>query len=136
MKVLDLHIQSNHYPLEPQKIYGPKIPNTGEAAGQSGAVKKPFAEVLQETLSDSPVNFSAHALKRLQEREMSLSADELTRLNSGLEQLDKKGSQKSVILIDQTAYIVSVKNRMVVTAIDQAAAEANIFTNIDSVAIV
>ncbi|MCK4295718.1 MAG: flagellar protein, partial [Candidatus Marinimicrobia bacterium] len=37
---------------------------------------------------------------------------------------------------DKKAYIVSVKNRTVVTALTEEATLGNVFTNIDSVAIV
>ena len=40
-----------------------------------------------------------------------------------------------MILLKETALVVSVKNRTVITAVDEASAKENIFTNIDSAAI-
>jgi len=136
MRVHDLQIQSRLYPLDTKKLHEANFGNQADGKADAAEVRKPFAEVLQKTLEDSSLKFSNHAIKRLEERELSLSSTEIQRLNSGIEQLDRKGSQKSVILLDQTAYIVNVPNRMVVTAIDQANAAENVFTNIDSVAIV
>ena len=41
----------------------------------------------------------------------------------------------ALILMKETALVVSVKNRTVITAVDEASAKENIFTNIDSAAI-
>ena len=48
----------------------------------------------------------------------------------------QKGSQDSLILMNDTALVVSVKNRTVVTAMDGASMKDNVFTNIDSAVIV
>jgi len=74
-------------------------------------------------------------MRRLEERQVALNEDTLHRLDSGLRQLDEKGSRNSVIFLDDTAFVVSVKNKTVVTAV-QKEQQGNVFTNIDSVAIV
>ncbi|HGY55128.1 MAG TPA: flagellar protein, partial [Caldithrix abyssi] len=66
----------------------------------------------------------------------TLTDSQLHRLNEGVRQLNARGSQNSVILLDNTAYVVSVRNKTVVTAVNNAAENNNIFTNIDSMAIV
>ena len=48
----------------------------------------------------------------------------------------RKGSVNSLIMMDETAFVVSVKNKTVVTAVDKMGQANNVFTNIDSVAIV
>lgn len=65
-----------------------------------------------------------------------VSQNEIERLNNGVKQLDEKGSKNSLILVDDTAFVVSVRNKMVITAIDKQMSANNVFTNIDSVAIV
>ena len=40
------------------------------------------------------------------------------------------------MLVDQLAFIVNIPNQTVVTAMDQAETQANIFTNIDGAVIV
>lgn len=136
MKVADLQRNIPIYPLEPGK--GAAKTAQSKANGQIGpANAKPFAEILQEKIGNQQLlRFSAHAIRRLEERSVQLSENELMRLNQGVQQLDEKGSRNSLVLIDDTAYIVSVKNRIVVTALNNAASTNNVFTNIDSVAIV
>jgi flagellar operon protein len=46
--------------------------------------------------------------------------------------VEQKGAQDSLVFLRDMAFIVSVKNRTVVTAIDQEHLRQNVFTNIDS----
>ena len=46
-----------------------------------------------------------------------------------------KGARESLIYMNDLAFVVSVKNRTVITAMDGPSAKENIFTNIDSAAI-
>ena len=62
----------------------------------------------------------------------SLSDEELSALRGSMAE---KGVKDALILMKETALVVSVKNRTVITAVDEASAKENIFTNIDSAAI-
>jgi len=133
MKVSELQLNSRLYPLQNNPVQSQKN-HIGSA--DSNTVKS-FSEILSDKLTQSSeLKFSAHALRRLEERQVDMSSGSLNRLNDALRQLDAKGSVNSVILMDETAFVVSVKNRTVVTAVDNIAAGNNVFTNIDSVAIV
>lgn len=110
---------------------GPTQP--GETQPQDG---KPFAEILDTQLKETEgIRFSAHAVRRLDNRGIHLSTADVTRLENGVRKMEEKGAQSSLLLMNDNAYIVSVKNRTVVTALDVNAAQDNVFTNIDSVAI-
>jgi len=133
MKVSELQINQRIYPLDPVKTHTPKAVQDGGKSIEA----KPFAEVLKQKLTpQQDVKFSAHALKRIEERQLNLGGPVLDRLNDGISRLNEKGSKNSVIFLDETAFIVSVQNRTVVTALDKAADSQNIFTNIDSAAVV
>ena len=133
MKVSELQLNSRLYPLQNKPVQSQKI-NSGN---QDSKALKSFSEILNDKLTQTTdLKFSAHAVRRLEERQVDMSAGALNRLNDGLQQLDAKGSVNSVILMDETAFVVSVKNRTVVTAVDNSNAENSVFTNIDSVAIV
>ncbi len=96
-----------------------------------------FQQILEKQLGGpEELRFSSHAMQRLQERNLTPSPQELNRLLEGVSRVAAKGGRQSVILVDDTAYVVSVKNRTVVTAMEKGAAQENVFTNIDSVAIV
>lgn len=99
---------------------------------------KSFADELRTMLeSSSQVQFSNHAIKRLESREIDVTEnDRLERLNRGVELAAQKGCGQSLILVDSTAYIVSVENNKVITTVSQNDLKENVFTNIDSTVIV
>ena len=107
------------------------IRKTGKAAEIS------FDEVLREKQEAlDPLKFSKHAVNRLNDRNISLSAEQSKRLADGVSKAGAKGINESLVLVDSLAFIVNVPNKTVVTAIDQAEAGENIFTNIDGAVIV
>lgn len=75
---------------------------------------------------------------RLNNRDISLSADQLKRVEEGVETADKKGIKDSLVLVDNVALVVNVKNRVVITAMNQNKNNnnENVFTNIDGAVIV
>jgi flagellar operon protein len=81
------------------------------------------------------VSFSQHALSRMRERGIDLDDAALAKLDDTVDQMAKKGSRESLIYLNDVAMVVSVKNRTVITAMDGSSAKENIFTNIDSAAI-
>ncbi|MCB9365975.1 MAG: hypothetical protein H6508_02135 [Calditrichaeota bacterium] len=95
-----------------------------------------FNKVYDQTVRDSePVKFSAHAQNRLQHRQISLSDPQMARLAQGVNSAADKGGESSLVLLDNLAFIVSVRNRTVVTAMDQAQTGSHVFTQIDSAVI-
>ncbi len=78
------------------------------------------------------VKFSNHAVERMQTRGISFTKPDLEKLNQAIDKANAKGSKDTLVLMDQAALIVSVKNKTVVTVMDKAALKENVFTNIDS----
>ena len=72
---------------------------------------------------------------RLLERQISLTSEQSDRLLSGIAKAGEKGIKDSLVMVDSLAFIVNVPNKTVVTAMDQADAQENIFTNIDGAVI-
>ncbi|MGI6208634.1 MAG: TIGR02530 family flagellar biosynthesis protein [Anaerolineae bacterium] len=93
-----------------------------------------FGQVLErETSKAGALRFSKHAQARLQQRGVTLDAQGLERLEGAVEEAASKGARDSLVLMDDLALIVSVRNRTVVTAVDAASRKGGVFTNIDSV---
>lgn len=90
-----------------------------------------FASVLQDRLK-----VSGHAQTRLQSRNIELNAADWERVLSGVDRAAAKGAKESLVMMDDVALVVSVKNRTVITAVDKANLKENVFTNIDSAVIV
>ncbi|MBQ8410874.1 MAG: hypothetical protein IJX15_03975, partial [Ruminiclostridium sp.] len=80
--------------------------------------------------------FSKHAMERINERNIDLSEDnKLDRLNKAVELAGERGSADALVMIDTTAFLVSVKNNKVITTLSADDMQGNIFTNIDSTVI-
>ncbi len=90
-----------------------------------------FDAIFREELEK--VKFSNHALERLESRNIQLSDDELTKIQSAVEKAEAKGSRDSLVMMDKTAFIVNIPNKTVITAIEVTNLTENVFTNIDSV---
>lgn len=81
------------------------------------------------------LQFSQHALQRIERRGIDLSDGTLGRLEAGAARAASKGSRDSVVFVDGTAFVVSVRNKTVITAVDREHMREHVFTNIDSAVI-
>jgi flagellar operon protein len=93
------------------------------------------AELRQTTQVQPGVEFSKHSLERLSQRGIRLDTTLLGRLSDGIDRAAAKGSKTTLVLVDQTAFVVGVGNRTVVTVADQDNLKERVFTNIDSMVI-
>jgi flagellar operon protein len=91
--------------------------------------------LVQSTASAQAPAFSKHALDRLSQRGVQLNAHTLSRLTDGLQRAAGKGSRNSVVFVDGTAFVASVQNNTVITAVTPEHMQAHVFTNIDSAVI-
>lgn len=117
-------------PLQPSS---PPVHRAGQpaAAGPAGAPGPRFDQVLER----SRLAFSKHALRRIEQRGLRLDEARLGRLEAAVGRAEAKGSRDSLVLLDELALVVSVRNHTVVTAMDEASRKEHVFTNIDSVGI-
>ena len=96
-----------------------------------------FDSLLQNKIEEQqPLQFSNHARQRLEKRGIELSQKDISRLTDAVQKAKAKGANESLVLMDRIAYIVNVPNRKVITAVDPATMQDNVFTNIDSAVIV
>jgi flagellar operon protein len=79
---------------------------------------------------------SAHAEKRIAQRDISLTRPERRSLGQAMRKLDAKGSNDALLLRSDAAFVVNVPDRTVITAINQSELEDRIFTQIDSAMLV
>lgn len=105
--------------------------NTARATGTQYSVNGPsFSESLAKA---QDVHFSNHAQKRLESRDIQLTDDNVNRLSNAIDRAEKRGGKNSLVLVDDLAFIVNVRDRMVVTALDADHRGEGVFTQIDSV---
>lgn len=92
-----------------------------------------FQNVLEEELRG--LTFSRHARERLESRRIELNDRDLASLQQAVDRAEEKGAKDSLVLMRDMAFIVSIRNRTVVTALDSEHLKENVFTNIDSAVI-
>jgi flagellar operon protein len=132
---------SNPALVPPGGLSGPAAPAPAPADGSrrpapAGAAAAPsFADALKQAGGAEQLQFSRHALARVQRRGIELDASTLARLSEGVGRAAGKGARDSLVLVDGTAFVVSVSNRTVITAVDKEHMKDNVFTNIDSAVI-
>ena len=98
---------------------------------QPGAPQS-FEKMLDEA---GDIKFSAHARKRVESRNIQLEISDFSKINEAINKAATKGAKNSVLLMGKAAFIVNVKNRTVVTAVNKENLKDSIFTYIDSVII-
>ena len=120
-----------------------KVPQTtqdtagqGKASVGRGQGSPSNAPSFSQLIEEQRVRFSSHAEARIERRGVKLTKDDLRRLGDAVDRMQEKGVKDALVYMNNNvAMVVSVKNRTVVTALDSASAKENIFTNIDSAAI-
>jgi len=119
-------------------LQGPVRPDIrAGSAAKAGTAAQTFADVLQEQLlrTTEGVKFSAHATERLRARAINLTPADMGKIDEAVRLATAKGARESLLLTDKAAFVVSVKNRTVITVVDSAHMKENVFTNIDSAVI-
>lgn len=121
-----------------------KIPSTlpiPNRLGGNNTISKPITGTpFHEILKDKEANitaglkFSKHANERLASRNIDLSDEQYRRLETGAKRANEKGIKESLVMVDDLAFIINVKNNTVITAVNEG--EEKIFTNIDGAVII
>ncbi|NQZ02698.1 MAG: hypothetical protein HRT45_18705 [Bdellovibrionales bacterium] len=138
--------------MKPLNMVNSIQPNQGIA----GAVKSPgigksdnadpavFKKALQDVGSLKPsakavgsqgaqqLTFSNHAVERMMTRGIQFGPEKMAKITEAISKARGKGAQETLVLTDNAALIVSVKNSKVVTVMDSNSLKENVFTNIDS----
>ncbi len=117
-----------------------KINGIGNVTGINGpdkkdTLKKPgintgFNELLNNKLKPGVV-FSKHASQRIAERNVNLTDKMLDKISDAIDLADAKGIKNSLLISDDLVFIVNVKTRTVVTAVDKESMKDKVFTNVD-----
>ncbi len=89
-----------------------------------------------QSILDDRLKVSGHAQTRMQSRNIQLEPADWDRVMKGVDKAAEKGAKESLVLVDDVALVVSIKNRTVITAVDRQNLKENVFTNIDSAVVV
>ena len=125
-------------PLQPrtvQQLAGRVAPPPVQPGGprDSAAPRaSDFAALLAQASEPPRLTVSAHASQRAGERAIDLSEPVQQRISEALDLLDAKGSRAALLFGSDAAFVVSVPNRTVVTALALGELKDRAITQIDS----
>ena len=128
--------------MDPRLMIGPRGPQlTGTVPGNGnrqnvGNQGVMFGDLFQQALkpaTENELHISAHAHKRLNERNIDMSPALEMSLNKAISELQHKGARDSLIVTNEGAFVVNVPSRTVITAMSAEEMRDGIVTNIDSV---
>jgi len=99
--------------------------------------RKSFADHLKAANEElgSQVQFSGHAMQRVESRGIDLTQEQLGRIDKALDSVASKGGKKALVMLDDLALIVGVDSRTVITLVDGQGMRDNVFTAIDTAVI-
>lgn len=93
-------------------------------------------DIAPKAMDKSSLKFSAHAMNRIKDRSIDLGKDLMGKLERAVDTAQEKGAKESLILSKDAAFIVSIKNKTVITVLDRNQMDGNVFTNIDSTVVI
>ncbi len=133
-----MNVNNNYTSI--RQIQETYLKNNGTASRARKGESRTFEDILsQKTGLDSEIQslkFSKHADERLVDRNIFLTEDQLGRLAEGARKADEKGIRESLVIMDNLSFIINIKNKTVITAMDHAENEEHIYTNIDGAVII
>lgn len=126
----------NDYLLRKSKVTQTNRPNNTRVNNTKQPPKQSFDAVLQQIQSSGEVKFSKHALSRLEQRNIKLTAEDITKINGAVDKAAKKGVKDALIMMDNKVFVANIKNKTVITAAADDQLKDNVFTNIDGAVII
>ena len=95
-----------------------------------------FRDILDNNMAAGKVKFSQHAIKRMSSRNINITEKQLEDINMAVVKASDKGIKDSLVILEDTALIVSIRNRIIITAMERSKLKDSIVTNIDGAIIV
>jgi len=120
-------------PIIKTKLIPPNIAAQKQLSPKRQETQPGFEQYLNAAVDE--LKFSKHALLRLENRKLDPEANQIARLQEGIEMARSKGSKNTLVLVDNLAFVVSVKNNTVVTAMCVEQKESKVFSQIDTTVI-
>lgn len=121
------------YRIDPRHLQA--IQKANEAKQTKETKGAEFKKLLNDTIKKSePIKISGHAQERMVERGIRLQDKDMQLIANGMDKLKDKGGKESLMLYKDMAFIASIENRTIITAMGNG--EIDTITNIDSAIII
>lgn len=110
----------------------PQNRNITQSTQMTGKEATSFDSLLQEKLNEfSGIKLSKHAELRLKSRNIDLTQVQKDKISQAVKKAEAKGIKDSLVMLDNIAFVVNVKSKTVITAVNNSELKENVFTNID-----
>jgi flagellar operon protein len=93
--------------------------------------KTDIQQSFKEILDKERLSFSKHANMRTEQRNIEVSPKDMNRLEEACGKACEKGINDALIVMNDSAFIVNAKNKVVITVMDKNEMKDNVFSNID-----
>jgi flagellar operon protein len=132
----DIQFQKNYSAIVNPNYQIASAKNNPQQTNAVDQSSSEFGQLFSQTVKkNQSLSFSKHALQRMDSRQIQVSPQLISQINSAVEKAKSKGIKDALILNGQTAFIVNVPSSTVVTTMSGQEMTDNIFTNIDGAVI-
>ncbi len=119
------------------KPFGPIVgAGAPKPAGSDRTVKAPAVGAFEDALANAGVKLSKHARERMITRGIVMNEQDADSVSRAMSELKGKGGKVSLLFVGDTALVANVEKQTVITAVDRYANQEQVFTQIDSAAVV
>jgi len=133
---MDMKVENSRF-SSIQQVTGTYLNKTAGGPRKETVQDVSFNDILKNKVNEAEVlKFSKHANARINSRQITISDEQMQRLQDGASKAGAKGIKESLVLVDSLAFIVNTKQNTVITAMNQQEADENIYTNIDGAVII
>jgi len=104
--------------------------NQTQAVKDSENPKASFQEILNNEAKNT-VAFSKYANQRKEQRNIEVSQSDLEKLGNACDEARKQGIDNALIMTEDSAFIVNVVNKRVITVVDKNEMKNKLFNDIE-----
>ncbi|WP_228027526.1 TIGR02530 family flagellar biosynthesis protein [Bacillus fonticola] len=107
------------------------LPKQQQVQKQQTSERRSFQDTLKGAIEEThSLRVTKHAASRMKDRDIEMSPTDWNMMQQKVQEAKEKGVKESLVLFNDHAFIVNTQNKTVITAMNQADLQAQIFTNI------
>lgn len=114
----------------------PAANDRGAGDARGTRVDGQFTEVFEKALGREGIKLTRHARQRIEGRHIRMDETDVESISNAMSKLKGKGGKISLLFMGDTALVTNVNNRTVITALDRYGESDQVFTQIDSAAVI